>query len=122
MSVRARGEARTRAPGVRDQPSRTGARLQPLPALLAGWPKDRALFYCDEHGDAPSLRTLLPTLATGPCGALIGPEGGFTPEERAMIRAAPDCVALSLGPRIMRADTAAVAVLALVQSTLGDWQ
>ena len=61
-------------------------------------------------------------LAPGPLAVMLGPEGGFSADERAMIRAVPGCVALSLGPRIMRADTAAVAVLALVQSTLGDWR
>jgi 16S rRNA (uracil1498-N3)-methyltransferase len=69
-----------------------------------------------------ALEAVNPGPLAGPLAVLLGPEGGFSDDERAMIRAVPGCVALSLGPRIMRADTAAVAVLALVQATLGDWR
>jgi 16S rRNA (uracil1498-N3)-methyltransferase len=61
-------------------------------------------------------------LKPGPLAVLVGPEGGFSPDERAMIRAVPQATAISLGPRIMRADTAAVAALALVNAALGDWR
>ena len=63
-----------------------------------------------------------PTNSPGPAAILIGPEGGFTDEERAAIRAIPQAKAVSLGPRILRADTAAVAALTLWQSVLGDWR
>ena len=80
--------------------------------------------FCDE--DAPvtdpvsALRQAADPDSPPPLAVLVGPEGGFSDEERAMIRARPNSVALSLGPRILRADTAAVAVLALVQAVLGD--
>ena len=78
------------------------------------------LFYCDENGDAPSVRALLPTFPPGPCAALIGPEGGFSPEDRTIIRALPFVRALHMGPRILRAETAALAALAHLQAWLGD--
>ena len=80
--------------------------------------------FCDE--DAPvsdpvaALRGAADPASAPPLAVLVGPEGGFSEEERARIRARPNTVALSLGPRILRADTAAVAVLALVQAVLGD--
>ncbi|QMW21498.1 16S rRNA (uracil(1498)-N(3))-methyltransferase [Sandaracinobacteroides saxicola] len=91
--------------------------LTPLANLLAGWPADRALIFADEGGGAPaaSLSTLPP-----PAAILIGPEGGFAPEEREAIRALPQAHAIGLGPRILRADTAAVAAVALWQSHHGD--
>ncbi|MGL5363043.1 MAG: 16S rRNA (uracil(1498)-N(3))-methyltransferase [Bosea sp. (in: a-proteobacteria)] len=93
-----------------------------LEQALAELEPDRLLVFCDE--DAPQgdgLKAL--TLAKpGPLALLIGPEGGFDPSERQMILAHPAVLRLSLGPRILRADTAAVAALALVQATLGDWQ
>ncbi|MBY0255348.1 MAG: RsmE family RNA methyltransferase, partial [Methylobacterium organophilum] len=67
-----------------------------------------------------ALRAAGDPLAPPPLAVLVGPEGGFSEEERALIRARPNTVALSLGPRILRADTAAVAVLTLVQAVLGD--
>jgi 16S rRNA (uracil1498-N3)-methyltransferase len=82
----------------------------------------RRLVFCDE--DAPTadpLRTLQEA-GPGPLAVLVGPEGGFEEAERAAILARPGTVRLSLGPRILRADTAAVAVLALVQAALGDWR
>ena len=65
--------------------------------------------------------SILQSIEPGPLAVLVGPEGGFAPEEQAMLRAKPFVAAISLGPRIMRADTAAVAALSLVQATLGDW-
>ncbi len=95
----------------------------PLDAALAAWPAERLLIFCDE--DAP-LANPLDALARAPdapgVGLLIGPEGGFTDAERAAIGRAPNVLRLSLGPRILRADTAAVAALALIQSRFGDWR
>jgi 16S rRNA (uracil1498-N3)-methyltransferase len=96
---------------------------QPLPAALAEWPADRLLVFCDE--DAPTANPL-DALARTPeaegVGLLIGPEGGFDDEERALIGRVPRVLRLSLGPRILRADTAAVAALALIQARFGDWK
>jgi 16S rRNA (uracil1498-N3)-methyltransferase len=93
-----------------------------LPSLIDGWEASRRLIFCDEGAEQASPLTALATLSPGPVAVLIGPEGGFSPDERAMIRARPEALALSLGPRIMRADTAAVAALALVNAALGDWR
>lgn len=98
--------------------------VQPLRAVLDGWNHGRTLVFCDEGdaaGDGGPLARLT-RLAPGPLAVLIGPEGGFDPVEREMLRARPFVVPLSLGPRIMRADTAAVAALALVNAALGDWR
>ena len=91
-----------------------------LAALLAAWPADRPLMFCDEAGEAPPALTALAGRAGGPWAVLIGPEGGFSPGERAAIRALPAAVPASLGPRILRADTAAIAALTLWQAALGD--
>jgi len=91
-----------------------------LDRLLAGWDPGRALIYCDERSDGADTLTLLKGLKL-PAALLIGPEGGFTPEEREGLRRLPFVTAISLGPRIMRADTAGTAALALVQAVLGDW-
>ena len=88
----------------------------PLERLLRGWPHDRALIFADETGGAP----LAATPAPPPAAILIGPEGGFTPSERAAIRACPQGLAVSLGPRILRADTAAVAAIAVWQAIQGS--
>ena len=90
---------------------------QKLEALLANWPGDRALLFADEAGGEPMSAGLTP----GPAAILIGPEGGFTHEERAAIRAVPQARPVSLGPRILRADTAAVAALSLWIAGAGDW-
>ncbi|WP_210497306.1 16S rRNA (uracil(1498)-N(3))-methyltransferase [Microvirga antarctica] len=96
-------------------------------AFMQGVEGDRALVFCDE--DAP-LSSPIAALATAApesgnralrCVVVVGPEGGFTAEERALAAAHERCVRVSLGPRILRADTAAVAALALVQAVLGDW-
>ena len=87
-----------------------------LANLLAGWPPERALIFCDEEGGGPFLDSVKP----GPAAILIGPEGGFAPEERDRLRAHPAAIRVSLGPRILRADTAAVAAVALWQAIAGD--
>ena len=92
-----------------------------LSALLARW-GDRALIFCDESRSSPEIFTALSTLARGtPISVLIGPEGGFSPEESTQLRALTSVIPVSLGPRILRADTAAVAAITAIQSTLGDW-
>jgi 16S rRNA (uracil1498-N3)-methyltransferase len=88
-----------------------------LEALLERWPADRTLFFADEAGGQP----MLGAVTSGPAAILVGPEGGFTEEERAAVRALPQARAISLGPRILRADTAAVAALALWMARAGDW-
>jgi 16S rRNA (uracil1498-N3)-methyltransferase len=90
-----------------------------LAALLRNWPADRTLFFADETGGAPALDAM----RTGGASAaiLIGPEGGIDPEERDAIRACPQAVGISLGPRILRADTAAAAAIALWMAAAGDW-
>lgn len=94
----------------------------PLASILAGWEADRRLMFCDEAGDAPPAIAALGEAAGGAWAVLVGPEGGFSPRERAMIRAMPQATPVTLGPRVLRADTAAIAALALWQSTLGDWR
>lgn len=93
----------------------------PLHAKLAGWNPAATLVFCDEDAPIASpLQALRPV--EGPdLAVLIGPEGGFDESERALLLALPGVVRLSLGPRILRADTAAVAALALVQAIWGDW-
>jgi 16S rRNA (uracil1498-N3)-methyltransferase len=93
-----------------------------LPALLTAWDSKRALILCDEAAEQASPLAALSAIRPGPIAVLVGPEGGFSPEERTMIRQVPGAIAISLGPRILRADTAAVAALALVNSALGDWR
>ncbi len=90
----------------------------PLMAMLGAWPSNRALIFCDEGG-APPMLEALKALPPGPAAIMSGPEGGFDPEERAAIRALPQCVPVSLGPRILRADTAALAALAVFQAIRG---
>ena len=89
--------------------------------LLAAWPKERRLLFCDEGGDAKAMTQGARESRGGPCGILTGPEGGFEPAERAALRALPFVVPVTLGPRILRADTAALAALAIWQSIAGDW-
>ena len=91
-----------------------------LEKVLATWEKGRSLVYCDEtmvdHNPLVSLKELW-----APTAVLIGPEGGFTDEEKALLKSRDFVIPISLGPRIMRADTAAVAALTLVQALAGDW-
>ncbi len=92
--------------------------------IIANWPADRLLIVCDE--DAPVLDPVRALEAVKEKAAktalLIGPEGGFDPAERKLFGQMEGALIISLGPRILRADTAAVAALALVQATLGDWR
>ena len=93
--------------------------LHHLDRLLAQWPTDRHLYWCDETAIGQPA-TITPT--TGPAAILIGPEGGFSADEATRLRARPNVIPLSLGPRILRADTAAVAALTLWQAACGDWR
>lgn len=92
-----------------------------LDALLDGWEAGRRLVFCDEDAEGDNPLPALRAVAEKKVGLLVGPEGGFSREERQRLRALPFVTAIPLGPRILRADTAAVAALALVQATLGDW-
>ena len=97
----------------------------PLAALLAGWAADRRLLLCDETGGGqPIFDALVALRAAGPPGkwaVLTGPEGGFAPEELDAMRDLAMLTPVGLGPRILRADTAALAALACWQAVLGDW-
>ncbi len=103
-----------------------------LDQLVARWPSDRGLVFCDEGADTRNPVEALAAALAGHTAAswgapprlavMIGPEGGFSDDERRRILAVPQVIRLSLGPRILRADTAAVAVLALVNATGGDWR
>ena len=90
--------------------------------LFAGWDPGRRLVFCDEDAERIDPVTALTGLPRSPLAVLIGPEGGFAEDERAALLKLPNVVRLSLGPRILRADTAAVAALALVQAVIGDWR
>lgn len=94
------------------------APLIKLDALLKGWPQDRTLYFCDERGGEPFGGAI----NTGPAAILVGPEGGFTDEENEAIREHPSAVRVSLGPRILRADTAAVAAISVWMAAQGDWR
>lgn len=96
------------------------ADLQPLARLLSGWDPARRILWADES--LVGARAALEGAQAGPWAILIGPEGGFSPAERDRLRALPFVVPVSLGPRILRADTAAVAALTLWQTVLGDWR
>jgi 16S rRNA (uracil1498-N3)-methyltransferase len=83
----------------------------------------RVLIFCDEDAETRDPVAALGQLARGtPLAVLVGPEGGFADEERAMLLKHPSVIRLALGPRILRADTAAVAALTLVQAVAGDWR
>ncbi len=94
-----------------------------LAQVLKDWDAGRRLMFCDEAGDAlPAGQALAPEAPScAPWAVLIGPEGGFSPAERAAARAVAGSLPVSLGPRILRADTAAIAALTLWQSVIGDW-
>lgn len=93
--------------------------LRKLSAMLDHWPEERQIMFCDEV--ELGAATPLATAARGPWAIFIGPEGGFSPVERKRLHAMPQAHVVSLGPRILRADTAAVAALTLWQVALGDW-
>jgi len=93
-----------------------------LTAALETWQRGRTLLFADESADAAAPLSAFDGIERGsPVAVLIGPEGGFSTQERDQIRTLPETRTLSLGPRIMRADTAAVALLALVNAVIGDW-
>lgn len=98
-----------------------------LDSLLDGWPADRRILFCDESGRSPSITEALAPFrqdnvgASAPWAILIGPEGGFSAAEQQQLRTLDCTVPVSLGPRIMRAETAAVAALSVWQALLGDW-
>jgi 16S rRNA (uracil1498-N3)-methyltransferase len=94
------------------------AELRPLDSILSDW-GDRQLIFCDERRDALILGEKLQ--AGTPTAILIGPEGGFSDREVQMLRSKPFVTSASLGPRILRADTAAIAALSIWQAKLGDW-
>lgn len=96
--------------------------LAKLTDVLSSWQTDRRLIFCDEGAEVINPLQVLQDVPRGPLGVLVGPEGGFSERERHAISKLPQAVPISLGPRIMRADTAAIAALALVNATLGDWQ
>ena len=93
-----------------------------LADVLADWDPARRLIFCDEAAEVGNPGEALKDFPRGPAALLIGPEGGFSEAERADLLRRHYVAALSLGPRILRADTAAVAALALVQSFIGDWR
>ncbi|MGX9146434.1 16S rRNA (uracil(1498)-N(3))-methyltransferase [Mesorhizobium sp. 128a] len=89
--------------------------------LLSGWDKQRRLIFCDEDASTNNPLPALQAIKEKKLALLVGPEGGFSDEERKMLRALPFVTAIPLGPRILRADTAAVAAFAVMQATIGDW-
>ena len=103
--------ARTALPGL--------AEPVKLEALLRDWPADRALFFADELGGEPASAAFAAN--PGPAALLVGPEGGFEDGERRAIRAVPSAHPISLGPRILRGETAAIAACALWMGLAGDW-
>ena len=94
--------------------------LMKLDALLSDWDARRHLFFADESGGAPLEQTL--RTHPGPAAFLVGPEGGFDAQERDAIRETPGAVAVSLGPRILRAETAAIAATSAWMAINGDWK
>ena len=93
-----------------------------LERAIAGWEAARPIVFCDEDSAESCPFTALARIPPGPVAVLIGPEGGFDPSERELLSSQPFVTRISLGPRILRADTAAVAALALVNAVLGDWR
>ena len=103
-----------RVPAV-DEPAK-------LERVIAGWDSSRPLIFCDEGSEHADPLVVLGRLKPGPLALLVGPEGGFDEAERELLSTQPFVTRISLGPRILRADTAAVAALALVNAALGDWR
>ncbi len=94
---------------------------QRLEALISDWSPNRALVYCDESAEVSSPLAAMQRISL-PAAILVGPEGGFTHEERQLLRSHAWVMPVSLGPRILRADTAGMSALTLLQATLGDWR
>ena len=118
------GKARLQAIEAAEQTERLDIPLiaepQRLEALMEDWNETHTLIFADETGDAFPAANALKTLQ-GPAAILIGPEGGFTPQERELLRGQSFVKPVSLGPRILRADTAALSLLTLWQAEQGDW-
>ncbi len=95
------------------------APLEKLSQMLKNWPTDRHLYYCDERGGISFSKALMNQ--SGPAAILVGPEGGFTDQEIALLSHHSNAVAVSLGPRILRADTAAVTAISVWMAINGDW-
>jgi 16S rRNA (uracil1498-N3)-methyltransferase len=93
-----------------------------LGRVIAAWDAARPLVFCDEDGEETCPFSTLARIRPGPVAVLIGPEGGFDPAERELLSSQAFVTRISLGPRILRADTAAVAALSLVNAVLGDWR
>ncbi|MFD1327317.1 16S rRNA (uracil(1498)-N(3))-methyltransferase [Mycoplana ramosa] len=93
-----------------------------LDDLLQDWPQDRRILFCDEGHDSQNPLPALHAVRESKLALLVGPEGGFSDGERAILRNLPFVTPIPLGPRILRADTAAVAALAVIQATIGDWK
>lgn len=94
---------------------------QKFATLLAGWDGERRLIFCDESSETNNPLSALQAVREKKLALLVGPEGGFSEDERKQLYALPFVTAIPLGPRILRADTAAVAALAVIQATAGDW-
>ncbi|GEO85153.1 MULTISPECIES: 16S rRNA (uracil(1498)-N(3))-methyltransferase [Alphaproteobacteria] len=95
---------------------------QKLRDVLERWPAERRIIFCDEDSETQNPLPALSRIAERKLALLVGPEGGFSDEERLLLRSLPFVTAIPLGPRILRADTAAVAALAVVQAAIGDWR
>jgi len=95
---------------------------EPLQRLMARWPADRRLLLCDETGTSPPIAEALAAAQPGPWAVLIGPEGGFAESELDALKKLPFVCPVGLGPRVLRADTAALAALAVLQALAGDWR
>ncbi|MBW9091809.1 16S rRNA (uracil(1498)-N(3))-methyltransferase [Rhizobium wenxiniae] len=93
-----------------------------LADILERWPEDRRIIFCDEGDEGQNPLPILAKVAEKKLALLVGPEGGFSEEERSLLRSLPFVTAIPLGPRILRADTAAVAALAVIQAAIGDWR
>lgn len=93
-----------------------------LETLLETWPGDRRILFCDEGDAGDNPLPVLRGLTDDRFALLVGPEGGFSEAERSLLRGLDFVTAIPLGPRILRADTAAVAAMAIIQATLGDWR
>lgn len=92
-----------------------------LSKLVESWPQDRSLLLCAEFGQAETMASALPSMSGG-AAIFVGPEGGYTEEEMKLIQNVPNMKSLRLGPRILRADTAAIAALSVWQTLCGDWK
>lgn len=100
----------------------TVAQPKKLQDLLESWPDNRRIIYCDEGDAGQNPLPLLSNIKERNLALLVGPEGGFSEDEQALLRSLDFVTAIPLGPRILRADTAAVAAMAVIQAAIGDWR